>query len=290
MRLVAGQSSGVQQCVGKPCLLATLPACLPCCPRAALCCQTCMHRYVAEPCLLAMLSPCSIIRESAWQLELKGDVTRQRRLEAVDKLMSVLTLVRAGLCGLVHVQQSDAWTGRGAQAGVSVPASLAGPGCCSRGIAHALFMLPVCAASVTNPVLETPGVLCRWWQQCLACRRWAWMSTQVGDKFVLQPRVLVQAVQRSCCMWLRKWHGWRAPAPAFLRISSPPAAHSCRTAALLTTVPYPPPRRLPTVLAIGGVGGLAVGLAGREILENLFTGLIILSSNPFEVRCCSFFR
>ena len=38
-----------------------------------------------------------------------------------------------------------------------------------------------------------------------------------------------------------------------------------------------------SVLAIGGVGGVAVGLAGREILENLFTGLIILSSNPFEV-------
>ena len=37
------------------------------------------------------------------------------------------------------------------------------------------------------------------------------------------------------------------------------------------------------MLAIGGVGGLAVGLAGREILENLFTGLIIMSSNPFEV-------
>ena len=31
------------------------------------------------------------------------------------------------------------------------------------------------------------------------------------------------------------------------------------------------------------MGGLAVGLAGREILENLFTGLIILSSSPFEV-------
>ena len=38
-----------------------------------------------------------------------------------------------------------------------------------------------------------------------------------------------------------------------------------------------------SVLAIGGVGGFAVGLAGREILENLFTGLIILTSNPFEV-------
>ena len=38
-----------------------------------------------------------------------------------------------------------------------------------------------------------------------------------------------------------------------------------------------------SVLAIGGVGGVALGLAGREILENLFTGLIILTSNPFEV-------
>lgn len=38
-----------------------------------------------------------------------------------------------------------------------------------------------------------------------------------------------------------------------------------------------------SVLTIGGIGGLAVGLAGREILENLFTGLIILSSSPFEV-------
>lgn len=87
-----------------------------------------------------------IIRESAWQLELKGDVTRQRRLEAVDKLMSVLTLVVAAVFG-------------------------------------------------------------------------------------------VQALG--------------------LDVNS--------------------------VLAIGGVGGLAVGLAGREILENLFAGLIILSSNPFEV-------
>ena len=45
-----------------------------------------------------------------------------------------------------------------------------------------------------------------------------------------------------------------------------------------------------SVLAIGGVGGLAVGLAGREILENLFTGLIILSSNPFEVGVTLFVR
>lgn len=78
--------------------------------------------------------------------------------------------------------------------------------------------------------------------------------------------------------------------PAFLRICSLPVAHSCRIVALLNTVQYRSPPRLPAVLAIGGVGGLAVGLAGREILENLFTGLIILSSNPFEVRCSSFFR
>ena len=29
-----------------------------------------------------------IMRETTWQLELKGDVTRQRRYEAVDKLLS----------------------------------------------------------------------------------------------------------------------------------------------------------------------------------------------------------
>ena len=32
-----------------------------------------------------------VVRESTWQLELKGDLTRQRRLEAIDKLLSVLT-------------------------------------------------------------------------------------------------------------------------------------------------------------------------------------------------------
>lgn len=72
---------------------------------------------------------------------------------------------------------------------------------------------------------------------------------------------------------------WRAAAP-------PPARSTCacllaRGAAALLTLP--PASCCLAVLAIGGVGGLAVGLAGREILENLFAGLIILSSNPFEV-------
>ena len=38
-----------------------------------------------------------------------------------------------------------------------------------------------------------------------------------------------------------------------------------------------------SVLAISGFGGLALGLAGREILENLFNGLLIVSSRSFEV-------
>jgi len=38
-----------------------------------------------------------------------------------------------------------------------------------------------------------------------------------------------------------------------------------------------------SVLAIGGVGGLAIGLAGREIFENLFSGLLLMGSRPFEV-------
>ena len=37
------------------------------------------------------------------------------------------------------------------------------------------------------------------------------------------------------------------------------------------------------VLTIGGFGGLALGVAGREILENLFNGLLIISSRSFEV-------
>ena len=38
-----------------------------------------------------------------------------------------------------------------------------------------------------------------------------------------------------------------------------------------------------SVLAIGGVGGLAIGLAGREIFENLFSGLLIMGSRAFDV-------
>ena len=35
-----------------------------------------------------------------WQLELSGEVTKQRRIEAVDKLLSVLTLLVALVFGL----------------------------------------------------------------------------------------------------------------------------------------------------------------------------------------------
>eukprot|EP00195_Chlamydomonas_chlamydogama_P016583 CAMPEP_0202913296 /NCGR_PEP_ID=MMETSP1392-20130828/60112_1 /ASSEMBLY_ACC=CAM_ASM_000868 /TAXON_ID=225041 /ORGANISM="Chlamydomonas chlamydogama, Strain SAG 11-48b" /LENGTH=714 /DNA_ID=CAMNT_0049604509 /DNA_START=272 /DNA_END=2416 /DNA_ORIENTATION=- len=38
-----------------------------------------------------------------------------------------------------------------------------------------------------------------------------------------------------------------------------------------------------SVLAIGGIGGLAIGLAGREICENLLNGFLIMSTSPFEV-------
>ncbi|KAG1654893.1 hypothetical protein FOA52_006537 [Chlamydomonas sp. UWO 241] len=40
---------------------------------------------------------------------------------------------------------------------------------------------------------------------------------------------------------------------------------------------------LTSVLAIGGVGGLAMGLAGREICENLLNGMLVMSTNPFSV-------
>ena len=69
-------------------------------------------------------------------------------------------------------------------------------------------------------------------------------------------------------------------APLLAAAAAAAAAAAQRNSATLSSRLLCPP----AVLAIGGVGGLAVGLAGREILENLFTGLIILSSNPFEVR------
>ncbi|KAF6255019.1 Mechanosensitive ion channel-domain-containing protein [Scenedesmus sp. NREL 46B-D3] len=38
-----------------------------------------------------------------------------------------------------------------------------------------------------------------------------------------------------------------------------------------------------SVLAIGGIGGLAIGLAGREICENLLNGMLLMTTMPFEV-------
>lgn len=33
-----------------------------------------------------------------------------------------------------------------------------------------------------------------------------------------------------------------------------------------------------SVLAIGGIGGLAIGLAGREICENLLNGMLLMTT------------
>ena len=128
-------------------------------------------------------------REATWQLELKGDLTKQRRVEAVDKLLSVLTLLVASVFGLQAIGlDGEIW--------------------------HAV-----------KPFAST-------WAQALSALPFHLLCTSKCLKDTQQ-------------------------------MSSAGAVNS--------------------VLAIGGVGGLAVGLAGREILENLFTGLIILSSSPFEV-------
>lgn len=42
-------------------------------------------------------------REATWEMELKGDLTKQRRVEAVDKLLSVMTLLVASIFGLQAV-------------------------------------------------------------------------------------------------------------------------------------------------------------------------------------------
>ena len=39
-----------------------------------------------------------------------------------------------------------------------------------------------------------------------------------------------------------------------------------------------------SVLAIGGIGGLAIGLAGREICENILNGFLIMSTVRSQPR------
>ena len=51
-------------------------------------------------------------RETSWQLELKGDLTKQRRVEAVDKLLSVLTLLVGTVFGLQAIGLDGARTPR----------------------------------------------------------------------------------------------------------------------------------------------------------------------------------
>ena len=76
---------------------------------------------------------------------------------------------------------------------------------------------------------------------------------------------------------------WRADLFFFASCSTPSVPHAALPACCSVYLNSVVLAAVNSVLAIGGVGGLAVGLAGREILENLFTGLIILSSSPFEV-------
>ena len=69
-------------------------------------------------------------RETAWQLELKGDLTKQRRVEAVDKLLSVLTLLVGTVFGLQAIGLDGARAAghaRAARAG-------GGPGCAGWGL------------------------------------------------------------------------------------------------------------------------------------------------------------
>lgn len=54
-----------------------------------------------------------MFREMAWQLEVKGDVTRQRRVEAIDKIMSVLTLIVGAVFGFQALGLDSACTDDG---------------------------------------------------------------------------------------------------------------------------------------------------------------------------------
>lgn len=143
-----------------------------------------------------------VLRETTWQYELSGEKMKQRRIESLDKLLTVMTVAVGTIFAL--------------QAVVSPRPSATMSTCflsCSRISSRqhiAFFSLSLFLA----------GLLAR-----------------VTDPL----------------------------APAF---SSPP--------------PLPQGFDINSLLAIGGIGGIALGLAGREVLENLFNGLLILSTQPFE--------
>jgi hypothetical protein len=76
--------------------------------------------------------------------------------------------------------------------------------------------------------------------------------------------------------------GCKGHAVRFIRRSQPLS----RGARPLVQPPTPPPAPSPqalglevrSVLAIGGIGGLAIGLAGREICENLLNGFLLMTT------------
>lgn len=66
----------------------------------------------------------------------------------------------------------------------------------------------------------------------------------------------------------------------------PPPLPLCSTTPQLRCYPLPPSTSIlqslglevRSVLAIGGIGGLAIGLAGREICENLLNGFLLMTT------------
>ncbi|XPE44480.1 hypothetical protein ACNKHV_11265 [Shigella flexneri] len=38
------------------------------------------------------------------------------------------------------------------------------------------------------------------------------------------------------------------------------------------------------MLTFGGIGGLAVGMAGKDILSNFFSGIMLFFDRPFGIR------
>lgn len=78
-------------------------------------------------------------------MELKGDVTRQRRLEAIDKLLSVLTLIVGAVFGLQALGLDGGWL----QAASALP----------RNAARHAGMHKACAAEPhAHPSLRPPHV------------------------------------------------------------------------------------------------------------------------------------
>ena len=205
------------------------PVALPCSPPLQSIVQTVVRSTLSLTFVIASARVVfnikgRIVRESAWQLELKGDLTRQRRLEAIDKLLSVLTLLVTAIFGL----QALGLDGEGGRAGGGV--AHIETRCCSACCRYlGLSGVAVCRPLAVVPDAAWPArprapqsTPC-WRLEAWVAWRWVWLAGRLwrtcSRGWSSFPPTPLRWGTRSCSgrragrRWRGSWWTWGGTAP-----------------------------------------------------------------------------